>query len=707
MIVGKIYGGNNMQQETATQLEAEVTLVDTDSPYQEGPSSVNFSTKYLSALGAALLAACGSHDDAGSANATATKSDSANASQASAVGADASISSQADTVDGYRPPGAVTNSGVSSAAGFNNFPVAYTTNDAARFLLQSQLNATDAEIAAVSSGTFAAYLQQQFAKPIGQTAWDWLEAGGFSLSDSNNQFNFFFSTDQADWMIWNQLFTAQDSMRKRMALGLSEFFVVSLESSSFTWPSHGFAKYWDILVGNAFGNFRTLLEAITLNPAMGYYLNTKGNQKENVSIGRLPDENFAREVMQLFTIGLYQLNLDGSEVVVAGKKVETYTQSDVSNLARVFTGYDFDNTVGKQSVVVYESKDVLATYKVDSKESVSRPMVMTPSNHSQLAATFLGVTVPASTSATAGAAGAAGLQTALNTLFNHPNVGPFFGKQMIQRFVTSNPSPEYVARVAAAFNNNGAGVRGDLKAVWTAIFLDDEARRTYTVQTGAAAANTSGVQNAKGVLNRDISDKTFGKLREPMLRFVQWGRTFGLSPVNATYKYWKIGETSSISDQLGQSPLRSPSVFNYFRPGFVPPNSALSATNSPAPEFQIVNETTVGGYLNYMQNVIKNGIYCYDPELPNTPYTAYKLNVAATYMSELALATDPTALVKRINLLMTAGQISDVNQTLMIAAITSMPANSTVAATLATQKLNRVAAAVLMVMAGGEYLIQK
>jgi uncharacterized protein (DUF1800 family) len=703
-----------MQQETSTLLETDATATDASVSTNQGSrsasskssaDSTNFSSAYLSLLGSALLAACGGNEN--SISATGTKSDTANGPQSSAVNADASIASQADLVDGYRPTGALSNNGVFSAAGFNNFPVAYTTNDAARFLLQSQFNASDAEISAVSGGTFASYLQQQYAKPIGQTAWDWLEEKGYSATNTQN---YLFSTYQADGMIWNQLFTAQDSMRKRIALGLSEYFVVSLESSDFSWPSHGFAKYWDILVGNAFGNFRTLLEAITLNPAMGYYLNTKGNQKENVASGRLPDENFAREVMQLFTIGLYQLNLDGTEILVAGKKVETYAQTDVSNLARVFTGYDFDIRTTDQKADVYESDGSLATYKIYHRDSVSRPMVLTAGNHSNLAATFLGVTIPVNT------AGAAALQTALNTLFNHPNVGPFFGKQMIQRFVTSNPSPDYVARVAAAFNNNGAGVRGDLKAVWTAIFLDDEARRTYTVSTAPmpAPADPLAIRNAQGRLNRDISDKNFGKLREPMLRFVQWGRTFGLSPVNAAYQYWKIPNTSGIADQLAQSPLRSPSVFNYFRPGFVPPNTALAAANAPAPEFQIVSETTVGGYLNFMQDVIRSGMYAYDPELPNTPYTAYKLNVAATYTPEIALATDPTALVKRVNLLMAAGQISDVNQTLMVTAITSMPvitltANPTAAQITqqATQKMDRVAAAVLMAMAGSEYLIQK
>jgi Protein of unknown function (DUF1800) len=212
-------------------------------------------------------------------------------------------------------------------------------------------------------------------------------------------------------------------------------------------------------------------------------------------------------------------------------------------------------------------------------------------------------------------------------------------------------------------------------------------------------------------LNKNQSNLAFGKLREPILRFVQWGRTFGLGPVDPAYQFWKIAETSSAANSLGQSPLRSPSVFNFFRPGFIPPSSALAATNTTAPEFQLVNETTVGGYLNFMQDVIRNGFRSYiDPSVPQAVYppaNGYKLHSAATYLPELALVTDATALVKRVNLLMAAGQVSDANQALMITAIASMPVNSTVAVTLQNQKMDRIAAAVLMVMASSEYLIQK
>jgi uncharacterized protein (DUF1800 family) len=666
----------------------------------EPKEAFSVSSAALSALGVALLAACGGNKDEDSI--VAKKSSATDTSQSNTFGAAKQNSGKLSADSNNFPlPG--------TSVGFNNFSRAETDSDAVRFLLQTQFNATDLEISTVRDIAFSVYLQQQFAKPIGQTGWQWLEEKGYGASDTNS---YFFAMYPAEYMIWNQLFTSQDGMRKRVALGLSEFFVASMQSAEFTWRSHAFAQYWDILVKNAFGNFRQLLEDVTLNPAMGYYLNTKGNLKEDAANGRVPDENYGREVMQLFSIGLYQLNLDGTEKLDGnGKKIETYTQSDVTNIARVFTGYDFDAPASERFTPIG------ATYTVEGRQFTSRPMSLNASKHSTLASAFLGANVPA------GATGAQALKIALDTLYNHPNVGPFFGRQMIQRFVTSNPSPEYVARVAAAFNDNGAGVRGDLKAVWTAIFLDDAARKTYTINTAPMPApiDPAAIRNAEGRLTLDISDKAFGKLREPIMRLVQWGRTFGLTPADPAYQYWKISETSSASDSLGQSPLRSPSVFNFFRPGFIPPSSALAATNTTAPEFQLVNETTVGGYLNFMQDIVRYGFRSYmDPAVPQGSYppnNGYKLHTAASYTPELALATDATALVKRVNLLMAAGQISEASQTLMINAIASMPliAPPVPPATLtaaqitqqANQKMDRVAAAVLMVMACSEYLIQK
>ena len=391
----------------------------------------------------------------------------------------------------------------------DGFPYAYRTaqtdEEAARFVLQAQAFTTDADIRNVRSRGYAAWLTDQINAPQGTTGWDWLNSRGYG--EINATTRYFDNSYPGDYMIWNQLMTSGDMVRKRFALALSEFFVVGLSGLNFSWRSHAVAAWWDLLAANAFGNFRQLLQEVTLNPAMGYYLNTKGNQKENNS-GRRPDENYAREVMQLFTIGLYQLNPDGTAKTDArGQRLDSYTQSDVSNLARAFTGWDLDK---RQNI---DTTLAGTTRSIPNTTSVRLPMTLTASRHSTLEATFLGTTIPADTD------GVVALRTALDALFNHPNVGPFFGRQMIQRLVTSNPSAAYVGRVAAAFNNDGAGTRGDLKAVLRAILLDDEAR----APTGPTVPG-------------------FGRLREPMLRLVQWGRSFG---IRSNLGSWKIGDLSN------------------------------------------------------------------------------------------------------------------------------------------------------------------
>ena len=538
--------------------------------------------------------------------------------------------------------------------------------DAARFLLQAQFHASDASISALRSQGYAAWLSAQAAAPAGPTGWDWLDSRGYGSLDTTTAY--YDNSYPGDHMVWHQLITSPDGVRQRVALALSEFFVLSLSGLDFNWRSQAAAAWWDMLAANALGNYRTLLEGVTLSPAMGYYLNTRGNLKEDVARGRAPDENYGREVMQLFTIGLSQLNLDGTpQRDASGNKIDSYSSADVSNLARVFTGWNFDTTQGASTVVA-------GNRTITHVNVVRAPMTLLAANHSTLAATFLGTTIPANTD------GTIALKTALDTLFNHPNVGPFFGKQMIQRLVTSNPSPAYVARVAKAFNNNGQGVRGDLLAVFGAVLLDDEAR-------GPAGLSQNG----------------FGKLREPMVRFVQWGRTFGLTSARGS---WKIGDLGNPATQLGQSPLRPPSVFNFFRPGYVPPSTALSASASPAPEFQLVNESSVGGYLNYLQGILRNGIFVNAPDLPNnvSNITTNGLDITAPYTAELALVLDAPALVRRLNLLLCAGQLSAGNQALIVAALN---ATALTAASLDNAKRDRVAAAVLLVMAASDYLIQK
>lgn len=543
------------------------------------------------------------------------------------------------------------------------YTAAASDADAARFLQQAQFSSTEAEIARLRQGSYVDWLRAQFESSMGQTGWDWLESRGYG---ANNKNYYFFNSYPADFMIWNQLMTAPDAMRKRMSLALSEYFVISLNTSEFTWRSHAVASWWDMLARNAFGNFRQLLEDVSLHPAMGWFLNTQGNQKADDN-GRVPDENYAREVMQLFTIGLYELNTDGTEKRNgSNQRIETYTQSDVTNLARVFTGYDFDEA--------NDARIPVDDYTVAARFFARRPMALDPDLHSPEAVNFLGTTIPANTP------GPAALKTALDTLFNHPNVGPFFGRQMIQRLVTSHPSPGYVARVAAAFNNNGSGVRGDLRAVWVAVLLDDEARGP-----------------------EGLSDPHFGKVRELMLRLVHWARSFGAtSGANS----WKVGDLSSSEWSLGQSPLRAPSVFNYYRPGFVPPGSPLAPLQATAPEFQTINETTVGSYLNFMEYVIRDGIYVSGPgSLEQYPASGdWTPDIASAYTRQLQLVGDPQALVDHMALVLCAGQLSQATRQLIVATLQRNPLDT---GNLAESQRNRIGAAIFMVMASAEYLIQK
>ena len=540
--------------------------------------------------------------------------------------------------------------GSSSSASSSSASSATGIDDAhaARFLLQAQFHASDSDITAVKSRGYANWLSDQYAGGQGQTGVAWLDAQGYNAIKSDQSY---FWPQFGDFMIWNQLLTAPDQLRKRVALALSEYFVVSLNAIDGFWPPYMMAAYWDLLTANAFGNFRTLLEKITLNAAMGLYLATRGNLKEDTTTGRQPDENFAREIMQLFTIGLYELNLDGTYQLDSNSKPkETYTQADITNLARVFTGYDYDYTNVTQTPVAWVS------YKIPSNNFALDPMILIPQIHSTLSVNFLGTSIPANTS------GASALKTALDTLFNHHNVGPFFAKQMIQRLVTSNPSPAYVQRVATVFNNNGVGIRGDLKAVWTAILTDTEARTSPTA-----------------------SDTLGGKLREPMLRFVQWARTAGFTSTNGKYEIYDLSPSDT---SLGQSALRSPSVFNFFRPGYVPPNTAIASSSKQAPEFQIVNETTTAGYINFMEVVTRSGF----------------MDIKPTYTAWLSMADNLPALLTKLNLVLTANQLSS---TTINRIQTALATFGVTASTTDQNKALLVSTACFLILCCPEYLVQK
>jgi uncharacterized protein (DUF1800 family) len=542
--------------------------------------------------------------------------------------------------------------------------------EAARFLLHAQFAATDADIQAVRNQGRAAWLDAQLAAPMGERAWDWFEAKGYAAID---EFQFYNNTlAWIDFVTGYQCVT-QDSVRKRVALALSEYFVVNVPGVFPTWQHLSVAYFWDQLNELAFGTFRQLLEAVTLSPAMGAFLNTKGNLKEDPATGRVPDENYAREVMQLFTVGLVQLNLDGTPKKDGnGAPIPVYTQDDVSQLARVFTGYDnwddgrrFTNASGNSEFY---------------PEFTRRPMAFDASKHSNLAVSFLGTNIPANTP------GPTALRMALDTLSNHPNVGPFFARQMIQRLVTSNPSPAYVARAAAKFNDNGVGVRGDLKAVWKAMLLDEEA-------VGADS----------------LTSRTFGKVREPMIRTFQWGRTFKVTSQKGSWKWHYT--TFDPEKSFGQRPFFSPSVFNFFRPGYVPPGTELSSSGATAPEFQILNESTVSQWANFCEDIVYNGMYVTWPHRPGFPipyqgpYPEDGFDITPDYSTEVALATDLPALMRRLNLLLCGGQMAVETQQKIIEILTETAVVTD--ASPAAQKRNRVAAAITLVMCSPEYLVQK
>ncbi len=558
--------------------------------------------------------------------------------------------------------------GGSDEGGSNGSPApvavlkASTDPEAASFALRAGISVSDTDITALKSDGYSKWLNQKMDAPVRQTGMAWLSSRGYDQITADN---FFDNEYPADYMMWNQLMAPDaNGVRKRVALALSEYFVISTSALNLHWRGQAVAHFWDMLNKNAFGNFRTLLEDVTLNASMGYYLSTRGNRKEDESINRVPDENYAREIMQLFTIGLFELNNDGTNKLdAANKPIETYNNIDVSNLARVFTGYDWDFSQNTPKPAV-DNPD----YLINSIEFVTLPMTQDPtkweypeqqSQHSPLEVKFLDTTIPANTPA------ADALKTALDALFNHPNVGPFFSKQMIQRLVTSNPSSAYVGRVASVFNNNGSGMRGDLRAVFKAIFMDTEAIGTAS-QTSAS----------------------FGKVREPMLRLVQWAQTFG---AQSTSGNWSVGSLVNQAWGIGQSPFRSPSVFNFFRPGYVPANTAIAENELVAPEFQIVNEITTAAYINFMDYImdVDEGIYG---------------EIRAQYTKEIDIAHDAGALLERINLYLTGGQLTDATKTTIR---TALDAYSVTTTSSREDKLQRIYAAVLLVMASPDYLVQK
>jgi uncharacterized protein (DUF1800 family) len=506
--------------------------------------------------------------------------------------------------------------------------------DASRFLQQATFGATDADIQNLSLIGYQAWLNQQFAAQ--QTLMEpgveqavILNNPACAAADVKCNAALFVQNPQDENYVenafWQDSLSASDELRQRVQHALSEVFVISGTNASVQNMPRGEANYYDMLGVDAFGNFRQLLQDVTLNPMMGQWLNMLGNDKGNATTD--PDENYAREVMQLFTIGLYQLNNDGTQKLDgSGNPIPTYSNTDVMGMAAVFTGFSWQ-IPGDTTEAGWSN---CCQYVGTGFGEELLPMTSYSDHHSTVEKDFLGVTIAASSNPDPNG----DLKIALDTLFNHPNLPPFFCRQLIEHMVTSNPSPAYVNRVATVFEDDGTGTRGNMQAVITAILTDSEARTT-----SAAVANPQ-----------------YGKVRESLLRYTEWARAFSAQSRNGGY--W-LGSTEDPIYGLGEMTLRSPTVFNWFAPGYVPPGTSIAATGLVGPEFQMTNVTTVVGYLNYMQGAI-------GANATGGP------DVFASYGTELGLASTPTALVDRLNLLLMAGQMNSTLEGEIVSAVSAI-----------------------------------
>jgi uncharacterized protein (DUF1800 family) len=482
--------------------------------------------------------------------------------------------------------------------------------DTARFLSQATFGATMEDIDALSaSRDYSAWLDQQRAAPISLELPD-LQAQNKAISEP----------DRLEvW--WRFAVTGPDQLRQRMAFALSEIMVIS-DQSALSPHADGMAYYYDLLAKNALGNFRDLLEDVTLSPEMGHFLSMWHNQKPSPDYGIRSDENYAREVMQLFTIGLVQLNLDGTPKLDGnGNAIPTFSQSDVANLARMFTGWswgggtsdaDFDNVDGDWA-------RQMEPYEIHHDENAKVILDNTP--------------VPA------GLQARPELKIALDKLFNHPNVGPFIAKQLIQRLTLSNPSPAYVARVAQAFNDNGHGSRGDLYAMARAILLDPEAR---------AAPAPHG-----------------GKLREPVLRPSHIWRAFHAKADNGRYDY------QQAASAFAESPLSAPSVFNFFRPDFRP-LGVISGASLVAPEFGITDESTIINGANELYRVSLR----YTGSQGRTPGASAD-DILLDFTPWEARAAKPDQLVDDLGLVLMSGLMPSTMRQTLIDYVKTVPEDQT------------------------------
>jgi uncharacterized protein (DUF1800 family) len=509
-----------------------------------------------------------------------------------------------------------------------------SSTDAARFLKQAAFGGNLQEIEALEN--YEQYLQQQFALPITYL---------YPKVDPEltGRANWLATSDNANWingdltnLWWHTIVNSDDQLRQRIAHVLSEVFVVGKVKQI---AKQDFIRiaYYDLLVKNAFGNYRDILTDITMSPVMASYLTMINSRKADPIRGNHPDENYAREVMQLFTVGLVKLNMNGTPALDnKGLAAPTYSQADIEGLANVFTGFTFSKEERFRNYDVINPEAYERRFGTPAEHLIgayAAPMICIESLHETSEKIIInGTVIPAGQSCMAD------IKMALDTLFNHDTLPPFFAKQMIQKLVTSNPSEDYILRVANKFVDNGTGVRGDLKAVIRAVLLDNEARSPIGTETN------------------------FGKFKEPIIRASTFARIFNIS---ANVEYPKVNAFPTG----GQLFLGAPSVFNYFRPDFTV-GEDLMKQNLVTPELEIADASNITTINNGYRWLIFNANFSKSSQpTANSLQNRYYINLS----HELSIAKNSSAeLVDHLNRLLLVGTMTQQHKELLINYMESM-----------------------------------
>lgn len=520
-------------------------------------------------------------------------------------------------------------------------PTVAELNAASRFAAQATFGMNFSGIDAIARQGKEDWLDSQFVIPVSDHV-----SIAADIVDRRNAGEFAQFEDDIEYLVyarrlawWHRTVTANDVLRQRVAFALSEIFVVSDSVDDLIVYPFALSGYYDTLLTHTFGNYRELLRDVTLHPAMGIYLSHVNNRRSDPVNNIFPDENYAREVMQLFSIGLFELNIDGSlRLDGVGKPIPTYSNVEIREFAKIFTGLSFGGP---------------NAFFGNTAPQFRAAMQMFDAEHEPGSKNLLnGLVVPA------GQNGMQDVDAAIDNLFDHPNVGPFIGKQLIQRLVTSNPSPAYIERVARAFNGDSTGLRGDMRAVIRAVLLDPEA---------AAAATT-------------MAD--FGKLREPVVRYAAILRQFGANSSDGF-----IANTGYFVQELGkQHPLSAPSVFNFFLPAHSPAGE-IAAAGLVAPEFQITTSNSIVGVSNLIDFVILADFVTDSPP----PFAAVSLN----FDEYVEIASDIGALLNRLDIVLTAGTLDSATRLAIETVITDL------------DDLNlRVRIAVYMLLLSSDYAVR-